>query len=151
MYKSLDLSSLDLEAIQFGLKMHLPKPLVNLVHLGITKYLPTLKLQQHLVQKVKLSRPSVVGNSSSDNYCENANFLLILQHYPVYTTGIRNRNNYQKEAEERTSATDAEMLAVADSIPVSYGPAGSSGISRMPGERAGGDAPQAPHVRCNRC
>ena len=100
MYKSLDLSSPDLEAIQFGLKMHLPKPLVNLVHLGITKYLPTLKLQQHLVQKVKLSRPSMVGNSSSDNYYENASFLLLLEHYPVYTTGIRNRNNYQKEAEE---------------------------------------------------
>ena len=77
---SLDLSSLDLKAIQFRLKMQLPKPLVNLVHLGITKYLPTLKLQQHLVQKVKLSRPSIVGNSSSDNYYENANFLLLHEH-----------------------------------------------------------------------
>ena len=51
---------------------------------------------------------------------------------------------FQKEAEERTSATDSEMLAVADSTPVSYGPAGTSIMSRMPGERAGGDATQAP-------
>ena len=53
---------------------------------------------------------------------------------------------FQKEAEERTSATDSEMLAVADTSPVSYGPAGSSGISRMPGERASGDACSAPQM-----
>ena len=49
---------------------------------------------------------------------------------------------FQKEAEERTSATDSEMLAVTDSSPVSYGPAGS----RMPGERASGDACSAPQM-----
>lgn len=81
-----------------------PKPLVRLIRLGRTKYLPTLKLQHHLVEKVKASR-QIVATSEPRNHDihdigNSLNYLLILEHEPVYTTGIRNRSQYLKEAEK---------------------------------------------------
>ena len=52
------------------------KPQVKLVKLGLKSYLPTWKIQQTLVEKVKLDRKS-------------ENFLVLVEHNPVYTTGIR--------------------------------------------------------------
>ena len=52
------------------------KPQVKLVKLGLRSYLPTWKIQQKLVEKVKSDRKS-------------ENFLILVEHNPVYTTGIR--------------------------------------------------------------
>ena len=51
------------------------KPQVQIVKLGLKSYLPTWKIQQTLMQKVK--------NGRKDN------FLVLVEHNPVYTTGIR--------------------------------------------------------------
>lgn len=84
------------------------KPIVNLVRLGRTKYLPTLKLQHYLVEKVKNSRAKVADEMEKMNVPKShnmyTNYLLILEHDPVYTTGIRNRNEYSKEAEKTNFA-----------------------------------------------
>jgi len=84
-------------------------PIVNLVRLGRTKYLPALKLQHYLVDRIKVSRRKdanetetmTTSKSINDNV---TNYLLILEHEPVYTTGIRNRNMYSKEAEQTNFA-----------------------------------------------
>ena len=52
------------------------KPQVKLVNLGLKSYLPTWKIQQKLVEKVKNDRKS-------------ENFLVLVEHNPVFTTGIR--------------------------------------------------------------
>ena len=52
------------------------KPQVKLVNLGLKSYLPTWKIQQKLVEKVKNDRKS-------------ENFLILVEHNPVFTTGIR--------------------------------------------------------------
>lgn len=93
-----------------------PKPLVSLIRLGRTKYLPALKLQHYLVEKVKASRQKVttseLNTHNNDNIFGNSlNYLLILEHEPVYTTGIRNRNQYLKEAEKSNlSALGADFV-----------------------------------------
>ena len=51
-------------------------PQVKLVNLGLKSYLPTWKIQQELVEVVKNDRKS-------------ENFLVLVEHNPVYTTGIR--------------------------------------------------------------
>ncbi len=65
----------------------LKKAQVSLVNLGLKSYLPTWKIQQDLVNKVK--------NSSSEE-----NFLVLVQHSPVYTTGLRN-NGYDESESQR--------------------------------------------------
>ena len=51
------------------------KPQVKLVNLGLKSYLPTWRIQQKLVEKVKNDRKS-------------ENFLVLVEHNPVFTTGI---------------------------------------------------------------
>ena len=84
------------------------KPLVHLVRLGRVRYSPTLKLQHYLVQKVKASREKVASdlkvNNNIGRHCQCENYLLVLEHYPVYTTGLRNRNQYLKDAEDTNFA-----------------------------------------------
>ena len=93
-----------------------PKPLVSLIRLGRTKYLPALKLQHYLVEKVKASRQIVttsepITNNNDKPVGNSLNYLLILEHEPVYTTGIRNRNQYLKEAEKSNlSALGADFV-----------------------------------------
>ena len=85
------------------------KPIVSLVRLGRAKYLPALRLQHYLVEQVKASRKKVTDDQKSKNNISTndncANYLLILEHDPVYTTGIRNRDQYSKEAEEANFAS----------------------------------------------
>ena len=86
------------------------KPLVNIVRLGRVRYWPALKLQEHLVEKVKAIRQrqyqdncakeSSNDATSSSTSGQYLNYLLILEHNPVYTTGIRNRMQYANEAKE---------------------------------------------------
>ena len=52
------------------------RPQVKLVKLGLKSYLPTWKIQQKLVEIVKNDRKS-------------ENFLVLVEHNPVFTTGIR--------------------------------------------------------------
>ena len=93
-----------------------PKPLVSLIRLGRTKYLPALKLQHFLVEKVKASRKIVATSELNCNNNDNPNgnspnYLLILEHEPVYTTGIRNKNQYLEEAEKSNlSALGADFV-----------------------------------------
>ena len=54
------------------------RPQVKLVNLGLKSYLPTWKIQQKLVEIVKNDRKS-------------ENFLVLVEHFPVYTTGIRTK------------------------------------------------------------
>jgi len=81
--------------------------IVQLVKLGQrVKYLPSLKIQQHYVDKVKnerLSRASCDGGRSretSDGGTVHGGYLLVVEHSPVYTVGIRDRKLYAEEAEK---------------------------------------------------
>ena len=51
------------------------KPRVQLLKLGLRSYVPTWNLQKELVSKVKQSN--------------DQNYLIFVEHKPVYTTGIR--------------------------------------------------------------
>ena len=51
------------------------KPRVQLLKLGLRSYMPTWTLQKELVAKVKGTK--------------NQNYLILVEHNPVYTTGIR--------------------------------------------------------------
>ena len=74
------------------------KPVVNLVRLGRTKYLPALKLQQSLAEKIKNLRPkSAEGQIRKDDTMKE-NYILVLEHEPVYTIGMRDRTKYAEEA-----------------------------------------------------
>ena len=53
------------------------KPKVQLLKLGLKSYLPTWNLQKQLVNTVKQSN--------------NQNYLIFVEHKPVYTTGIRTK------------------------------------------------------------
>ena len=63
---------------------------VDLIKAGRVKYLSGLKLQQHFVNVVKSNRE--VKRSKS--------FLLLLDHDPVYTVGIRDRKLYGADKEK---------------------------------------------------
>ena len=70
------------------------KPVVHLLRLGLQRYEPIWKLQMDLVKKVK--------NERKDNY------LIFVEHLPVYTTGIRS-DSYSKDEEERLKKLDADF------------------------------------------
>jgi len=71
-------------------------PQVKLVNLGIKSYLPTWKIQQELVEKVKNDRKS-------------KNFLVLVEHNPVYTTGIRTKG-YDLNEESRLKNLGADFV-----------------------------------------
>ena len=75
--------------------MTIKKPLVKLLRLGLQRYEPTWRLQQELVNKVKEQR--------KDNY------LIFVEHQPVYTTGIRT-HTYDKDEESRLKALGADFI-----------------------------------------
>ena len=56
--------------------------LIKILRLGEIEYLKALKLQEHLV---KLNKKNVETGAPSEN------ILILLQHKPVYTTGIRTK------------------------------------------------------------
>ena len=65
--------------------------------------MPALRLQEHLVEKVKTWRRKKADEQKafdSDSSACPSNYLLVLEHHPVYTTGIRNRREYSREAKE---------------------------------------------------
>ena len=70
------------------------KPLVKLLRLGLRAYEPTWKFQKQLVEKVKSERKD--------------NFLIFVEHSPVYTTGIRS-NVYDVNEEHRLKNLGAEF------------------------------------------
>ena len=75
--------------------MTIKKPLVKLLRLGLQRYEPTWRLQQELVNKVKEQR--------KDNY------LIFVEHQPVYTTGIRT-HTYDKNEESRLKSLGADFI-----------------------------------------
>lgn len=81
--------------------MLLSKPLLNsfkLVNLGRISYQDGLTQQQHYIEKVKASKTS----SKSENY------VLALEHHPVYTVGIRSKL-YSATEEQRLKALGADF------------------------------------------
>lgn len=71
------------------------KPQVQIVKLGLKSYLPTWKIQQTLMQKVKKGRKD--------------NFLVLVEHNPVYTTGIRT-NVYDAKEEDNLKNLGADFV-----------------------------------------
>ena len=80
------------------------KPVVNLVRLGCTKYMPVLKLQHELAEKIKRSRPTSEESKRMKQGNVGENYLLVLEHNPVYTVGMRDRNHYAEEAKNTNFA-----------------------------------------------
>jgi len=72
------------------------RPQVKLVKLGLKSYLPTWKIQQKLVDIVKNDRKS-------------ENFLVLVEHSPVYTTGIRTKG-YDSNIETRLKNLGADFV-----------------------------------------
>lgn len=76
------------------------KPLVDIVKLGIIPYREALKIQ------VNLSKQLVKQCSNSD--IQPINKLLILEHQPIYTIGIRSKS-YSVEIEEDLKKKGADF------------------------------------------
>ena len=85
--------------------MVLAKPVVNLVRLGCIKYTPALKLQQILTEKIKRMRPKVAQTTIRKFDTMKENYILVLEHTPVFTVGLRNRDNYAEEAKKSNFAS----------------------------------------------
>lgn len=78
------------------------KPLVRLVHLGRVPYTHAYAVQQNLLKKVKAS-------SDSENNVLNENYVVIAEHDPVYTTGIRSKE-YGSDTEQRLRSLNADFV-----------------------------------------
>ncbi|CAO4373104.1 unnamed protein product [Caenorhabditis nigoni] len=74
------------------------KSTVKVVDLGLISYGAALKQQQKFVELVKANKSET----------QSLNFILALEHQPVYTVGIRSKG-YTKEEEERLKALGAEF------------------------------------------
>jgi len=73
---------------------------VKILRLGLLPYQASYRLQEHLVGEVK--RGVKAGDS-------NLNLLLLLEHYPVYTTGIRSKE-YTIDEETRLKDLGADFV-----------------------------------------
>jgi len=73
---------------------------VNILRLGVLPYRGGYKLQEHLVAEVK--RRIAAGDNK-------LNLLLLLEHKPVYTTGIRSKE-YSLEEETRLKDLGADFV-----------------------------------------
>jgi len=80
------------------------KPVVNLVRLGSIKYTPALKLQQLLTEKIKRMRPKSPQTTIKKFDTMKENYILVLEHTPVFTIGLRNRDIYAEEAKNTNFA-----------------------------------------------
>lgn len=78
------------------------RPLVQLWNLGRVRYLPALKIQETLVANILQSRQQ----QSPD---DKDNVLLVVEHEPVYTTGIRTRG-YSAEEETFLRGLGADFV-----------------------------------------
>lgn len=74
------------------------KSTVNVIDLGLVSYGAALKEQQKFVDLVKANKSET----------HSLNFILALEHKPVYTVGIRSKG-YTKEEEERLKGLGAEF------------------------------------------
>ena len=81
--------------------MLVKKPLVRLWNLGRMRYLPALRLQESIVKRLKKESSTCEENKE--------NMLLIVEHEPAYTTGIRTKD-YTAEEEERLKALGADFV-----------------------------------------
>lgn len=79
-----------------------PRPLVHFWNLGRLRYLPSLRIQQTLVKHMLASRDDAVEE-------ETAGVVLLVEHDPVYTTGIRTKV-YSAEEEHRLRSLGADFV-----------------------------------------
>ena len=79
--------------------MLVKQPVVRLWNLGRMRYSPALKVQERLVQRLK----------SKDDNVAKENVLLVVEHEPVYTTGIRTKD-YSAEEENRLKKLGADFV-----------------------------------------
>ena len=77
------------------------RPYVQIINLGVTKYSYSLQLQQHFARKLLDYH---VNHSCS----EASNTMLIQQHYPVYTIGLRSKE-YMPDLQCRLEKIGAEF------------------------------------------
>ena len=73
---------------------------VNVLNLGRQKYKSALSVQNHLVARVQ---------SNVRSGLDSGNTLILVEHPPVYTTGIRSRG-YLQEEEDRLVRLGAEFI-----------------------------------------
>lgn len=73
---------------------------IKILRLGPTPYTKALKLQEHLVNKAKTK---IANGEPGDN------ILILLQHHPVYTTGIRTKE-YTLEEENYLKSLGADFV-----------------------------------------
>jgi len=73
---------------------------VKIIRLGLLPYQAGYRLQEHLVSEIKH------GVKTGDS---NLNLLLLLEHYPVYTTGIRSKE-YTTQEETRLKNLGADFV-----------------------------------------
>lgn len=76
---------------------------VRVLNLGRQAYQQTLQIQQNCVQKLL---NSVKSNSARK---QHPNTLIIVEHNPIYTIGIRS-NDYSKEEEQRLKSLGADFI-----------------------------------------
>ena len=76
------------------------KQLVSVLRLGRMRYLPALEVQNKLVSRIQ---------SNIAEGKESGNTLVLVEHPPVYTTGMRNRE-YTEDEEARLRALGADFV-----------------------------------------
>ena len=76
------------------------KQLVSVLRLGRMRYLPALEVQNKLVSRIQ---------SNIAERKESGNTLVLVEHPPVYTTGMRNRE-YTEDEEARLRALGADFV-----------------------------------------
>uniref|UniRef100_A0A8D8PKY3 Octanoyl-[acyl-carrier-protein]:protein N-octanoyltransferase LIPT2, mitochondrial n=1 Tax=Cacopsylla melanoneura TaxID=428564 RepID=A0A8D8PKY3_9HEMI len=72
---------------------------MNIVRLGLVSYANGLKIQEHYVNKLK----------NKQTPPDNAGTLLLLEHKPVYTIGIRSLKEYNKDLESELHHLGADF------------------------------------------
>ena len=73
---------------------------VSLINLGRMRYLPALQIQNALANRLK---------AAAENNARHDDFLVTVEHEPVYTTGIRTKE-YSGEEETRLKRLGADFV-----------------------------------------
>lgn len=79
---------------------------VRVLNLGRKAYQQTLEIQQNCVQKLL---NSVASAKSTSSHRQHPNTLIIVEHEPVYTIGIRS-GDYSKQEEDRLKSLGADFV-----------------------------------------
>ena len=81
-------------------------PIIRVLNLGRMAYMKALDVQNQCVQRLQ---SSILKKSSSNQIINNPNVLILVEHEPVYTIGIRSQN-YPDSERQRLKSLGADFI-----------------------------------------